>query len=590
MTDKGEVTTLVDSLFDLIKDKKEISIPQAAKILNTNPKVVEQWALFLEEEGLVTINYGLSSPTIKYKSSEKSLPQKDTDAEDSNLENVNVATQIKDVEDNLKEKKDLDADMANRILGSLNNIFSTVSSRYQDEDFLSKLKEKYLLIRKLLTQISTGKTSSFKAKVARNTILKNLEDMRNEILEKVNSDEATKLDQMKSSLASEGGKNSEIFSDIKYLLQQAQEYAKKGELDKARELYEKISKLKSKIPQIYYKENLELVENIVDFDKQLIENLKEKASKDFEIKEKQIMILLSQAKSYAARDKIDFAEDALKKATDIFNELPSGFIQRKTELQNKMLQMKSRLLHIKNKVENKKYALLKDKLNAITKKIHLFLEKKEVEEAKNLLDLANRLINMIPNEFHIEKRELSNQLLQISQKIDVVSEEVMKGKFKEQISKIKEQIQLIEKAITAGKTDFAVKNYIEAASLFKQLPEGFLKEKTPVQEKLLDLYSHINELVLKEKVKRFSYDFSKIKGYLEEANKLIDSDKLKEAQSYYEKILKLYDKLPAGFLEKKTMLRLQILNLYDKIRNKYNEINKSLLSSLQLLPTEESEK
>jgi tetratricopeptide (TPR) repeat protein len=174
--------------------------------------------------------------------------------------------------------------------------------------------------------------------------------------------------------------------------------------------------------------------------------------------------------------------------------------------------------------------------------------------------------------------------------LDIVSEEVQKEKFEEQMSNVKAQIKLIEKAVKAGKTDFAVKNYIEAASLFKQLPEGFLKEKNPVQEKLLDLYSQINEMVLKEKVKRFSYDFNKIKELLEEANKLIDANKLKEAQDYYERILKLYDKLPAGFLERKTMLRLNILNLYDKIRDKYNDMNKNLLSSLKLLPSEESEK
>jgi hypothetical protein len=590
MEDKGEVTTLVDSLFNLIKEKKEISIPDAAKILETNPKVVEQWALFLEEEGFVTINYGLSSPTIKYKSSENFKPIEPSDEEDFNVENVDVASKIKEVEDDLKNNQKLSAEMANRIINSLNKIFSAVSSHYDDKAFVSKLKEKYQLINKVLNQIASGKISSFKAKVAHNTILKNLEDMRNQILEKINSDEQVKLDQMKSNLASEEGKKPEIFSDIKYLLQQAQEYSKKGELDKARQLYKKISELKSKIPEIYYKKNLELVENIVDFDKQLIENLKEKATKDFDMKEKQIMILLSQAKSYAARDKIEMADNSLKKATDLFNELPSGFIQRKTELQNKMLQMKSRLLQIKNKVETKKYSLLEDKLKAVIKKIDNLLQKKEIDEAKNLLNLGQRLITMIPKEFYAEKKELNNELIQASQRLDIVSEEVQKEKFEEQMSNVKAQIKLIEKAVKAGKTDFAVKNYIEAASLFKQLPEGFLKEKNPVQEKLLDLYSQINEMVLKEKVKRFSYDFNKIKELLEEANKLIDANKLKEAQDYYERILKLYDKLPAGFLERKTMLRLNILNLYDKIRDKYNDMNKNLLSSLKLLPSEESEK
>ncbi|MDI3473988.1 MAG: hypothetical protein PWR30_311, partial [Candidatus Woesearchaeota archaeon] len=306
MANQGEVTTLVDELFDLVKERGEISIDEAAKILKTNPKVVEQWALFLEEDNLVTINYGLASPILKYvgESSSESLPLQSNPEESSRKLNkelitldkekskselgIDIIAMLKNIEGTIKNSKSLDSATASEILSRLDEISSYISSTYGDSDATKKIISAYELIKKLLEDFATGRISAMKAKIAKNTILKNLKEIQTQMLSLIDKEEQTRLEDVEKNLPSEGG-SLEIFSEIKYLIEQSRELAKKGDLEKARQIYKRISELRAQIPAIYYKKNIEVVDDIVDFDRQLAQNLMKKAEEEFNSKEKQIM-------------------------------------------------------------------------------------------------------------------------------------------------------------------------------------------------------------------------------------------------------------------------------------------------------------
>jgi len=63
----NNIKTGVDKLVDLVSQKKKISVDEAAKTLGVGKEVVQEWAEFLEEEGLVTIEYSLSKAWIMEK-------------------------------------------------------------------------------------------------------------------------------------------------------------------------------------------------------------------------------------------------------------------------------------------------------------------------------------------------------------------------------------------------------------------------------------------------------------------------------------------------------------------------------------------
>ena len=64
MTKVPLLETGVDKLVSLIKEKKRISVPQAAKALGVSPVVVEEWADFLEEDDVISIDYKFATPWL----------------------------------------------------------------------------------------------------------------------------------------------------------------------------------------------------------------------------------------------------------------------------------------------------------------------------------------------------------------------------------------------------------------------------------------------------------------------------------------------------------------------------------------------
>jgi chromosome segregation ATPase len=63
--------TGVDRLVSLIKERKRISVPQAAKELGVSPVVVEEWADFLEEDDVISIDYKFATPWLIEKKLKK---------------------------------------------------------------------------------------------------------------------------------------------------------------------------------------------------------------------------------------------------------------------------------------------------------------------------------------------------------------------------------------------------------------------------------------------------------------------------------------------------------------------------------------
>jgi len=71
MAQDSLLKTGVDRLVSLIQEKKRVSVPQAAKELGVSPVVVEEWADFLEEDGIISIDYKFATPWLIEKKLKK---------------------------------------------------------------------------------------------------------------------------------------------------------------------------------------------------------------------------------------------------------------------------------------------------------------------------------------------------------------------------------------------------------------------------------------------------------------------------------------------------------------------------------------
>ncbi len=67
-----EISTDIDRLLNLIKEKKEIKISEASQKLKDDPKLILEWANALEKKGLIEVDHKIiGEPILKWKNTKQ---------------------------------------------------------------------------------------------------------------------------------------------------------------------------------------------------------------------------------------------------------------------------------------------------------------------------------------------------------------------------------------------------------------------------------------------------------------------------------------------------------------------------------------
>jgi hypothetical protein len=114
------ITTAIDSLVELIKNKKKLTLDQASTELGIPPNIINEWATFLEEEGVLQIEYKFTTPYLSTK--EKSFPLK---------------------EENLKQRLDLASRKLEFMLTTLSKFKIEIKEKINDIEDVRKLMKDY---------------------------------------------------------------------------------------------------------------------------------------------------------------------------------------------------------------------------------------------------------------------------------------------------------------------------------------------------------------------------------------------------------------------------------------------------------------
>ncbi len=80
------ISTAVDSLVNLVIEKKRILLEEASRELKVPENIIMEWATFLEEEGILNIDYKFSKTYL--------VAKKDIKKEEQEIEDINI---LKDV-------------------------------------------------------------------------------------------------------------------------------------------------------------------------------------------------------------------------------------------------------------------------------------------------------------------------------------------------------------------------------------------------------------------------------------------------------------------------------------------------------------
>ncbi|MBN1646142.1 hypothetical protein JW868_03845 [Candidatus Woesearchaeota archaeon] len=162
----GVIQTGVDRLVGLVDSRKKISVDQAAKELGVGQLIIQEWAEFLEEEGLISIEYGLSKIfLVQRKLSKKDLEKKGKEYDDKKetfIRKVETGINALDSETESFEKlKDNYLQLKDELGGEMTKIHDEMKElqHYEelkkniDEDIIKQRNEYQKIIQNINKQI-----------------------------------------------------------------------------------------------------------------------------------------------------------------------------------------------------------------------------------------------------------------------------------------------------------------------------------------------------------------------------------------------------------------------------------------------------
>ncbi|MDD5086200.1 MAG: hypothetical protein PHV16_00440, partial [Candidatus Nanoarchaeia archaeon] len=375
------VKTKADELVKLVKERGEISFDDAAKALGADTSTIESWANFLEEENVVSIKYNFTTPFItvftekpkgkepKKKSSKitkekKEIEKNENDEEDNDYKETDSVKKddSSDIEMLLAEAYDC---IKKKKFDKAKEIYSKIESRYNKlpEEFLKKKENMNHNLVKLSEDLGLNLSMESKRKMEKKS------------------------------------------KEIHNMLRELQGEIKQGNIISAIRIYGNIKKKYDELPDGFLEQKLVLQNKVIDLYEELITIREKMDLMNISEKQTEIKAMLEDMNLAIEEKNIQLAIKLYTRVRDMYNTLPSGFLQEKAELQSSILKMYDHLLSNYKKITMDDMEKKTIRIEELSKEINKHLEKKEIDSAREVYSEMKEVFYSMPEGFLRQKTE-----------------------------------------------------------------------------------------------------------------------------------------------------------------------------------------
>ena len=378
-------------------------------------------------------------------------------------------------------------------------------------------------------------------------------------------------------------------NEIKAMLAEAYACLKKKDFEKAKEIYAKIKAKYDGLPTEFLEKKNELNTNLIRLSKNLGLNLSKASRNEMEKKSQDIRKLLSILDQKIKKKEITEAIKIYGKIKKIYGSLPDGFLEQKLILQNKIIELYELLIALREEQDMRDISVKKSEIINLLEELKQSMDEKNIPLAIKLYEKIRDFYNSLPEGFLQEKSELQARIIRLY-------EDLLSNYRKFTIDDINQKTREIQRFSELMKQKLREKDIVSARGMYGQIkevfysmPEGFLKQKTELQRKILNLYEELALELDRKSFEDFNLKYQKIDKMLKDAFSYIKNQRFDLASELYIQIMNIYNSMPAGFLQKKTELRTRILAFYKDISG-HEALGKSIVEIPELKePLEDKE-
>ncbi len=370
------IETGVDRLVKTVKERGRIALSDAAKELGVSTTVIQEWVDFLEDEGIISVEYKLTKPFLV----ERKLTKKEVETKAKEFEGkkdvfvrkaeVSLSFLEKQAEELKKVKAEFD-----RIKNELGLELDTVRSELQELEKYQQMKQE---------------------------LQKQIENQKN--------DAKAKIEELTKQILNEQKRYQELVADIekeKQTLTQEKLQAKSIE-ESEKLLNKKLADLKGMIALIEKKINEEDAtiknsESHIERLNQVIEDVKQRVSE-----EKSSIIPLIEKGKELENKMLELQENIIKKIAEKKKTVAS--IDQITKKVNEFFAKKMAVINLVDKVNKDRDELEKSLIELIKKAKSFQLAGRKGDSGKEMLDLEKKFdeVNKKKGIFESELKKMAS--------------------------------------------------------------------------------------------------------------------------------------------------------------------------------------
>ncbi|MBI2549896.1 hypothetical protein HYV83_01820 [Candidatus Woesearchaeota archaeon] len=562
--EEEQVRTGADRLLELVKKSREIATAAAAQELGVPIVTVEAWANFLEEDGLVTVKYKLTTPYI-------AIPEAQAERKKKEEKLVSLAENA--------DFRDVKAEIEN-----VPTILSKASEERTSGEF-GLLKQTYSsLVTKLRTiheQLAAEAEITPQKKATLNDSLRALEEGLQEAASNAVSGrfdeasaaysklyaQATALSQELKRLYDQVATLHAIQStrDYKDLLGKAYQLMSEGRVEEATELYDKLKFAHENLAKEFIEKKAQMEDDLVKFNKDLSKNVDEINVQKLKAVMRHINVLLSAGRQFLKKGEFNTSESYYLAIKHEYGTLPPGFLEEKKEMQQEVLGFYSALAGQRERAIKKKFDSLIRQIELLTRQVQESLKELNVEQAIRMYRQITQLYNTLPIGFLKEKADLQQKIATLYTAITSMYAQKSLSKLKSTSAEILTLIGIMGRHTEKGELREAEEAYERIRRLYREMPKGFLHEETTLQNQIVNTYEGYLKKAKEMESGHFTSALAGITKLLGEAEQQMKKNDYRSANESYTKLMSVYNTLPAGFITQKTNVRDRVLHLYKAV-------------------------
>ncbi|MBI2133433.1 hypothetical protein HYU11_02005 [Candidatus Woesearchaeota archaeon] len=583
MTMPDNVNTTADLLMSLLQEVKEISLADAAKSLKVPVATVENWATFLEEEGMLQMKFKFTNPYLALpaaKQGQPSFPEKASEPEKMHVKNDAHAAAKDDLAPEPGEKLESAESMsiplpeakkmpAAKADAEEPGLFLGADKEIQTEQDVSSIIESLGVLKENLSGTRKAAVEDRLKYVyaniekARTLSQQGRLDLAKRVFITVKDD----IKRIAATIKSEEGlkKGPEPHSEPKLLLDKAYTLLKENKLEETQKVYEQLRKEYSRLPIDFAEKKLELEKNLVKLNKDLSMTMDRKSIELMREGTRKINTLIIKVKEALARNDFFGAEESYYAIKKQYESLPNAFVKERRELESQILSLFEAISlkrkELITKALNTKISHIESLIQAISVKVR----EGRIDEAIRDYSSAKAVYEEIPAVFVNERIYLQQRLMPICQGLSEAYSKKSIGEVQEIRNSIMSLISRMRSCVEDGKVKEAEEAYESVKAIFSKMPAGFVKEKIDIQNIIIEAYQSMvskSEIHIRRLMEAKSADVEKM---IAEATECIKAGKLGLSEDIYSHAVRAYNDLPQGFMVEKSRIRHKMLDLYKEL-------------------------